>query len=453
MMMLLLFAALATLVVKAADDAKIDANSVVNDLQNGKRVVFAVGPVNSKMTLFISGPGGKSDVAAGCTVQMDENKDGVFKITNPPSKMPNGVSNADVIFVCVESSTSKLVTMSSSSIGAVNLPDGGVVQTKIKQENDIKTCFYDGGTHISSSKSLHYYAISSSGEVRNYHFDKNDIKSSDSCNSEGILGNLCTNENKIIVKEDCKGSSISNLVSGYVGGSTAYLFGSDNTVYVFDASAFKGQSVALKKVASKDAWKGKKIEPDPDDDDDNKPKPVRISTAGRWMIGGGVFFVILTCVFTAGYIIWNEDRIKKNKEEREKKRRAKGGSNKRKKSASSGHSSKSNKSKSKGGGASKSKNKSASKGGPGSSKGGPNSSKGGPSASKNGPSSSKGGGRSGSKQRPSSSKGGGPAPAPAPGSGVKSKAPSSSVKPGPSGKAKAAKGPQIKSPSFPPVRK
>ncbi len=218
------------------------------------------------MTLFISGPGGKSDVAAGCTVQMDENKDGVFKITDPPAKMPNGVSNADVIFVCVDKSGSLLMTMSSGSIGAVKLPDGGTVKTEITKPGKISDCYDSGSTHLPTSKALYYYTISSNGELVTYFFNGKDISSSSMCNGSPS-SKLCVNGDKVTVKEGCQGSSISNLVSGYVGGSSAYLFDTANTVYVFDASAFKGQSVALKKVASKDAWKGKKIEPDPDDDD------------------------------------------------------------------------------------------------------------------------------------------------------------------------------------------
>ncbi len=242
---------------------------MVNDLQNGKRVIFAVGPVSSKMTLFISGPGGKSDVVAGCTVQVDENTSGVFKITDPPAKMPNGVSNADVIFVCVDSSGSKLVTMSSSSVGAVKLPDGGAVTTKITKPRYISDCYDSGNVHLSTSKSLHYYTLSSSGDVTYQNFNKKTIESSITCNTGEVSSKLCINGDKITVKEGCQGSSISNLVSGYVGGSSVYLFGSDNTVYVFDASAFTSeQSVALKKVASKDAWKGSG-----NDQSSSKPEP------------------------------------------------------------------------------------------------------------------------------------------------------------------------------------
>ncbi len=240
---------------------------MVNDLQNGKRVVFAVGPVNSKMTLFISGPGGKTDVASGCTVQMDENKDGVFKITDPPAKMPNGVSSADVIFVCVDKSGSLLMTMSSGSVGAVKMPDGGSASISIKGKLNTEICFDSGSIHLSSSKSLNYYTLSTAGEV-NMFFFKDSITDSEKCYDKAQPSKLCVNGDKITVKKDCQGSSISNLVSGYVGGSTAYLFGSDNTVYVFDASAFKGQSVDLKRVSSKDAWKSSS-----NDQSSSKPEP------------------------------------------------------------------------------------------------------------------------------------------------------------------------------------
>ena len=240
---------------------------MVNDLQNGKRVIFAVGPVNSKMTLFISGPGGKSDVAAGCTVQMDENKEGVFKIADSPAKMPNGVSNADVIFVCVDKSGSLLMTMSSSSVGAVKLPDGGTVKTKITEKKEIDYCYDSGNIHISSSKSLYYWTLSSSGDVDRFSFDES-ITTSKKCFSEKYSSKLCVNGDKITVKKDCHGPSIPSLTSGYVGGSTAYLFGTDNTVYTFDASAFKGQSVDLKRVSSKDAWKSSS-----NDQSSSKPEP------------------------------------------------------------------------------------------------------------------------------------------------------------------------------------
>ena len=228
--------------------------SVVNDLQAGKRVIFAVGPVNSKMTLFISGPNGKSDVASGCTVQVDESKDGIFKITNPLAKMPNGVSSADVIFVCADSSGSKLVTMSSSSVDAIDLPDGESVPVKMKP-SDLSLCFEDGSIHLSSNKSLYYWTFGSSGKMKHFHFNQESIMSSSSCNLESVPSKLCVNDEKIVIKDGCKGSVIPNLVSGYVSNTTAYLFDTTSSVYVFNASAFTdGQSVDLAKVGSKEAW-------------------------------------------------------------------------------------------------------------------------------------------------------------------------------------------------------
>ncbi len=239
-------------------------------MQNGKRVVFAVGPVNSKMTLFISGPGGKTDVAGGCTVQVEENNNGIFKITNPPSKMPNGVSSADAIFVCLDSpSGSKLVKMSSSKVETVNLPDGGTVPLKL---DNVGTCFYREYIYVSSNTPLYYYPIGPepNAKVRYSHFYGKNITSSDRCYPGEPAKKLCISGNKLIVKKGCQGSSIPNLVSGYVSDTTAYLFDTANTVYVFDASAFTSEeSVDLKKVSSKEAWKGAtSVQPS------SKPEPV-----------------------------------------------------------------------------------------------------------------------------------------------------------------------------------
>ncbi len=226
-------------------------------MQNKKRVIFAVGLVSSKMTLFISGPGGKSDTASGCTVQVKESSEGVFRITNPPEKMPAGVASADVIFVCIDSPGSRLVRMSSSSVDTVKLPDGGSEPTKITKPNDINYCFDSGSIHLSSSNALHYYVVGSDGAVEKFHFGAESIASSSYCNREGNPSKLCINDDKVTIKEGCSGASIPGLVSGYVSASIAYLFASDNTVYVFGASAFSsGQPTDLKKVDAADAWAG-----------------------------------------------------------------------------------------------------------------------------------------------------------------------------------------------------
>ncbi|KAH9391215.1 hypothetical protein TYRP_006813 [Tyrophagus putrescentiae] len=228
--------------------------SVVKELQEGKRVIFAAGSVNSKMTLFISGPGGKSDLSSGCTVEVDENKEGIFKITNPPGKLPSGLSSADVIFVCGDSSGSKLVTMSSSSVGAFNLPDGGSVKTEITRPDKITDCYDSGSLHLPASNSLHYWTVRSNGDVTEFHFNEKDIASSQMCQAEGSLDKLCINDATITVKKDCSGSSIPSFSAGYLG-SAGFLFGTDNSVYIFDAGIFSGMSSSLKKVSSKNAWK------------------------------------------------------------------------------------------------------------------------------------------------------------------------------------------------------
>ncbi len=209
------------------------------------------------MTLFISGPGGKTDIASGCTVEVEDSNGGVFKIVNPPGKMPAGISSADVIFVCVDSPGSKLVTMSSSSVAAVKLPDGGSEPTQIKEPRDIAFCYEQGSIYLSLSNALHYYIVSTSGVVRKYKFNEDNIVSSETCNAEGGQSKLCISDKKITIKKDCAGSSISGLVSGYVSASIAYLFDTENAVYVFDASAFtSGQATDMKKVNATDAWKG-----------------------------------------------------------------------------------------------------------------------------------------------------------------------------------------------------
>ena len=255
---------------------------MVKELQDGKRVIFAAGSVNSKMTLFISGPGGKSDLSSGCTVEVDENKEGIFKITNPPGKLPSGLSSADVIFVCGDSSGSKLVTMSSSSVGAVNLPDGGSVQTQITGQTDILYCYDGGSIHLPSSKSLHYWTVSSSGKVDEFHFDTDSITTSDRCIPKGSPSKLCINDATITVKKDCSGSSIPSFSAGYLG-SAGFLFGTDNSVYIFDAGVFSGMSSSLKKVSSKNAWKGATTPYQPDVPDDSKWHEDRVFTLSLFL--------------------------------------------------------------------------------------------------------------------------------------------------------------------------
>ncbi|KAH9391214.1 hypothetical protein TYRP_006812 [Tyrophagus putrescentiae] len=178
------------------------------------------------MTLFISGPGGKSDLSSGCTVEVDENKEGIFKITNPPGKLPSGLSSADVIFVCGDSSGSKLVTMSSSSVG---------------------------------------------------------------------------------------------FSAGYLG-SAGFLFGTDNSVYIFDAGIFSGMSSSLKKVSSKNAWKGATTpyQPDVPDDHDDKNGNSKGKTIMFWLLSIAIGIMFIVAIGLCAYCIWGKCSEKK-KEKKAKK--------------------------------------------------------------------------------------------------------------------------------------
>ena len=230
------------------------------------------------MTLFISGPGGKSDLSSGCTVEVDENKEGIFKITNPPGKLPSGLSSADVIFVCGDSSGSKLVTMSSSSVGAFNLPDGRSVKTEITEQLKIAVCYDGGSLHLPASNSLHYWTVSSGGKVTKYIFKGASIASANRCDEDDdVPSKLCISDNTIAVKKDCPSSSIPSFSAGYLG-SAGFLFGTDNSVYIFDAGVFSGMSSSLKKVSSKNAWKGATTPYQPDVPDDRKWHEDRVFT-------------------------------------------------------------------------------------------------------------------------------------------------------------------------------
>ncbi|KAH9408107.1 hypothetical protein TYRP_011764 [Tyrophagus putrescentiae] len=102
-------------------DGNVDANSIASDLKSGNRGVFAVGYVSDKLTLFVSGPGSGNhkNPSGGFQVAVEEATDGVFKISSAPVPVPSGIpSNADVKFVCKDSSGDNLVAM--SNIGSTN---------------------------------------------------------------------------------------------------------------------------------------------------------------------------------------------------------------------------------------------------------------------------------------------------------------------------------------------
>ena len=125
---------------------------------------------------------------------------------------------------------------------------------KITEHLQIAVCYDGGSIHLPSSESLNYWTVSSSGKINEFHFDRDSITSAGMCIPKGSPSKLCISDTTIAVKDDCLGSSIPSFSAGYLG-SAGFLFGTDNSVYIFDASAFSGTSSSLKKVSSKDAWK------------------------------------------------------------------------------------------------------------------------------------------------------------------------------------------------------
>ncbi len=226
-------------------------------------VVFAAGHVSGQMTLFISGLGGRTDFNGGYQVTVkDDPADGQFSVDSAlmlTSKYTS-ITGAEVMFVCQDSDgSSSLITMNKEGVGALNLAGNKFTKLSIWNQQLI-TCFSNGQLHISTNEAKTYYLVDqSSGNVSKNDFAGESINMAKDCNpvSDGVIGHLCKiGEDKITLSSSCSGSPPANIISGYVGSSTAYLFDGDNAVYYFDASVFTGEkTVDLKKVEKKDAWK------------------------------------------------------------------------------------------------------------------------------------------------------------------------------------------------------
>ncbi len=226
-------------------------------------MVFAAGHVAGQMTLFISGLGGRTDFNGGYQVTVkDDPADGRFSVDSAlmlTSKY-TPITGAEVMFVCQDSDGSNcLITMTKDKVGALNL--GQNKFTKLDVDSDSSQfCFAHRKLHFSTTEAKTYYLVDqSSGSVEKYDFFGDSITSASMCNKASTkdFGNLCKiGEDKITLSTSCSGSPPANIISGYVGSSTAYLFDGDNAVYYFDASVFTGEkTVDLKKVEKKDAWK------------------------------------------------------------------------------------------------------------------------------------------------------------------------------------------------------
>ena len=214
------------------------------------------------MTLFISGLGGKTDFNGGYQVTVkDDPADGRFSVDSAlmlTSKY-TPITGTEVMFVCQDADgSSSLITMSQDKIGALNL--GQNKFTKLNINHDMfQACFAHGKLHLSTTEAKTYYLVDqSSGSVAKYAFVGDSISSAQGCSVVPTKnsGNLCKiGEDKITLSTSCSGSPPANIISGYVGSGTAYLFDGDNAVYYFDASVFTGEkTVNLKKVEKKDAW-------------------------------------------------------------------------------------------------------------------------------------------------------------------------------------------------------
>ncbi|KAH9408406.1 hypothetical protein TYRP_012079 [Tyrophagus putrescentiae] len=234
--------------------------SIVSDLKSGKRGVFAIGNVGSQLTLFVSGSGSTHSPSGGYQVAVSESK-GAFKITGTPVSVPSGIpSDAAVIFYCKDSGDN-LVAMSSKSVGVLPLPSGSYEPTEIDSEA-VGNCYKNGYLYLSTTESLNYFVISSTGYAVKYHFYANsDIKSLTSCSSQNPLGHLCINGDNISIKKKCDGSPLSGVISGFVS-NTAYFVDGSGTVYSFPGSALvKDGSAKLTKLTKEKAFVGEAVQP------------------------------------------------------------------------------------------------------------------------------------------------------------------------------------------------
>ncbi len=150
--------------------------------------------------------------------------------------------------------------MSSKSVGVLPLPSGSYEPTKIDSGSSVD-CHKNSYYYVSTTESVNYFVIDSTGLVSKYHFSNSDIKSSTSCGYAKTIGHLCTNGDNISIKDKCDGSPLSGIVSGFVG-TTAYLVDGSGTVYSFSGSAFaKDGSAKLTKLTKEKAFVGEAVQP------------------------------------------------------------------------------------------------------------------------------------------------------------------------------------------------
>lgn len=241
-------------------------------MQTGKRSIFAIGSVQSKLNFFISGFGGSSKTLDAYRLEVEgEPSDGVFKLSpsalHPLSitNLPSSLSNTPVIFVCSDSFGANLAAMTDTSVAVAKLPteSGSFTPTAITSKGS-GVCYFSGVLHFSTGEptSPEFYTIDKKGYLNKFSFvEGNTISNATSCSGNLYSACLSLSEKEVSVNKTSRcysGVFPPNIISAYVGYTTAYFIDGANSVYVFPSSVFKenknGKRVVIKVDASM-AWR------------------------------------------------------------------------------------------------------------------------------------------------------------------------------------------------------
>ena len=145
-----------------------------------------------------------------------------------PLSKYSGVEDTDVMFVYSDPSGNFLVTMSNSSVMALDLSSGVYKKTNIVDPVVASFCHYGGLVHLSSKKSIFYLLANSwleGGNCMIVNFvNTSSVEFCTGCQKD-LFGNLCVIEDdQITADQSCKSPPPPHIVSGIVDHSTVYLF-------------------------------------------------------------------------------------------------------------------------------------------------------------------------------------------------------------------------------------
>ena len=225
----------------------------------------------SKLILFVSGLNSKTDPIGGYQVTVDEVVDSVIFITKDPEPLPSSIDwlPESVKFVCIDPTGTYLVTMNDTNAGALSLDTNSFSSVGIDPDATPQ-CFMNGVPHLSSITPFYFFIILSDAQVVPYYFDilngYKTVTKATGCGPSLSMNFLCINGDRVFFsRKKCNGATFTDIISGFVGQHTVYLFDNENTVYTFPAKAFKrnGPSAKLFKASRKDAWKGPGDKPPP----------------------------------------------------------------------------------------------------------------------------------------------------------------------------------------------